>query len=537
VAEVEVLGDPVTYAEAMRSPEAQRWEEAMLKEMGSLVGAGTWTLCTLPPGAKVIGVRWVYKTKRDEMGNVTCFKARLVRSPRQVPGVDCGETFAPVARLSSLRLVLALAAKMDWDIDQMDVETAFLNAPVQGEVYVKQPPGHEVRGPNGEELVCRLHRSLYGLKDSPRNWNTELDTWLRQYGLVPTDADVCVYVKGSPEGEEGVLIVIVYVDDLVIVGSRRRSIDAFKRAISGVFRMKDLGVLGFVLGMEVRRDRARRTLEIRQTAYVDRMLERFGMGECRPVATPMEERLQLPRLSGGCGGLSGEYMSLVGSLQYAAIVSRPDIAFAVQALSRHLQCSGEEHWMAGKRVLRYLRGTRTLGIKYSAEGARDGEPLVGYAQELQGFSDADWAGDRETRRSTTGYVFKMAGGSVSWGSKLQQSVALSSAESEYMAASVATQEALYLRRLLGDLGVEQRGPTVIWEDNQGCVALAKNPVHHQRTKHIDIRYHFVRECVASNEIDLVWIPTQDQQADLLTKALGAQRNVYLRDKLLGYKID
>jgi hypothetical protein len=229
--------------------------------------------------------------------------------------------------------------------------------------------------------------------------------------------------------------VLVYVDDLVIVGSSRSTINAFK--------MKDLGELRWVLGMEVRRDRARRTLEIRQTPYIDRLLRRFGMEDCSTVATPVEVGLQLPRLSGSNGGPNSEYMSLVRSLQYAAIVSRPDIAFLGQMLSRHMQASGEAHWQAAKRGLRYLKATRTLGIKYSSAGASASQP-EGHAQ-LLGYSDADWAGDRETRRSTTGYVFKMAGASVSWASRLQQSVALSSTESEYMAASAAVQEAVYLR--------------------------------------------------------------------------------------------
>jgi len=344
-----------------------------------------------------------------------------------------------------------------------------------------------------------------------------------------------VYVKGSPDEEGGILIVLVYVDDLVIVGSSKSTIDAFKQAISGRFKMKDLGELRWVLGMEVRRDRAKRTLELRQTAYIDRVLERFGMANCRTAATPAEVGLQLPRLSGGNGRPNSEYMSLVGSLQFAAIMTRPDCSYIVQVLSRHLQASGEDHWTAGKRVLRYLKGTRTLGLKFSAAGAQATE-LTGYAQ-LLGYSDADWASDRETRRSTTGYLFKLAGGSVSWASRLQPTVALSSTESEYMAASAAVQEAIYLRLLMEKLGFSQEGPTVIREDNQGCIALSENPVNHQRSKHIDIKYHFTRERVESEDVKLVYVPTEHQQADLLTKALAAPRTAYLRDRVLGYKID
>lgn len=219
-------------------------------------------------------------------------------------------------------------------------------------------------------------------------------------------------------------------------------------------------------------------------------------------------------------------MSLVGSLVYAAMVTRLDIAHRIQVLGRHLQASGQEHWTAAKRVLRYLKGTRELGIVYGANGARD--------IELYGYCDADWAGDIETRRSTTGYVFMLGGGSISWASKLQPTVALSSTEAEYMAACAAVQEAIYMRRLLGDLKCEQVQPTIIWEDNQGCIAMSKNPIHHKRTKHIDIRYHFTREKVESGEIDLKYVSTEHQLADLLTKPLLSHRVACLRARVLGY---
>lgn len=515
-------GDPNSYEEAMMSANAQHWIKAADAEHEALVKQKTWFLVKKPPGANVIGVKWVFKTKLDEHGKVARYKARLVaQGYSQEPGRDYFETYAPVAKLSSIRAVLAICAVENWHIHNMDVDTAFLQSPVYEEIYVKQPKGYEIRGANGEELVCRVLKSLYGLKQSPRNWNKVLNEWLQSYELVPLPADPCVFIFVT---DEGTLIIIIYVDDLIIAGSCQRLIDEFKAAISARFNMKDLGPLVWMLGMQIVRDRLKRTIVISQTAYIDRVVEKFGMSDCKPVATPAEGVLSRETCDGE-GSPDGEYMSLVGSLLYAAMVTRPDIAYAVQALGRHLQASGPEHWMAAKRVLRYLKGTRDMGIVYG---------LTDDSLELHGYCDADWGGDRDTRRSTTAYVFMLAGGAVSWGSKLQPTVALSSAEAEYMAACSAVQEAVYMRRLLSGLGYQGDVPTIIYEDNQGCIALSENPVLHKRTKHIDIRYHFTREKVESGEVVLEYIPTEHQLADLLTKALLRHRVTSLRDQVMGY---
>jgi hypothetical protein len=498
----------------------------MDEELQAHESNGTWIqiLCELPPGANVIGSRWVYKTKRNELGEAVRLKARFVgQGFSQVPGQDYFETWSPVAKLSTIRVVLTLTAIYDWELHQADAFTAFLQSEVKEVLYVKQPQGYQKRGANGKVLVCKLRKSLYGIKQASRNWHVVIDKWLREYGLVPSKADPCLYVMCHSNGD--MLVVVLYVDDLMIAGSKLKIVEHFKRAIAERFTMTDLGNLRWLLGMEVRRNRAKRTIEINQTAYIDRILQRYGMMDCKPVATPGEGTLSRLTVEDG-GKPDGEYMSLVGSLVYAAMVTRLDIAHRIQVLGRHLQASGQEHWTAAKRVLKYLKGTRELGIVYGANGARD--------IELYGYCDADWAGDIETRRSTTGYVFMLGGGSISWASKLQPTVALSSTEAEYMAACAAVQEAIYMRRLLGDLKCEQVQPTIIWEDNQGCIAMSKNPIHHKRTKHLDIRYHFTREKVESGEIDLKYVSTEHQLADLLTKPLLSHRVAGLRARLLGY---
>ena len=540
-AAAQLSGDPQTYKQAMRSPDAAKWQQDMDREVRALKENGVIKTTVLPPGAKVTGSRWHYKTKRDATGSVVRHKARLVAQGfTQIEGIYYVDTFAPVATTSSVRAVLALAAPEDLELHNMDVDTAFLQSPLDEVVYLRQPSGYEQFDPGGRRLVWRLHKSLYGLKQSSRNWHQTIDGWLCSYGFIPSGADPCVYVLR--EGKY-VLIVVLYVDDLVIAGNQPSTIDRFKAAISVRFKMKDLGELRWILGMEVVRDRSKHTVELRQTAYVDRILERFGMADCSPVPTPAAEGV-LKRLevnsNNSCA--DSEFRCLVGSLLHAARVTRPDIMFAVQQLSRHLQAAEAEHWTAAKRVLRYLRGTRELGILYGGKVCVKRTRLVSYYArnldtELVGYCDSDWGSDPATSRSTTGHAYMLAGGPVSWESRLQPTVALSSTEAEYMAACSAVQEAVHLRQLLADIGYEQEGPRTIYEDNQGCIALSGNPVVGKRSKHIAIRYHFTRERVESGEVKLVHVPTEHQYADLLTKSLARVKVERLRQQLHGYGFD
>jgi hypothetical protein len=497
------------------------WKQAMYEEYDALKANGTWDLVVLPRGKNVIGTKWVYKIKRDQHGNIARYKARVVvQGFRQRFGHDYDETFAPVAKMSSIRALLAVAAVRGMVLENMDVDTAFLQSPVEEEVYVHQPKGYEVPGADGIRLVCKLKRSLYGLKQAPRNWNKTFHGWMIKYGFKSSDADHCVYVlivNGS------IIVVILYVDDVIIAGDNQAVVDHFKDAIACRFKMKDLGALRWVLGMEVIRDVIKGTIQIKQTAYVDKILARFGMSQCKPVATPMEGALR--RSDYDDEQLRSEYMSLVGSLMHVAVMSRPDAMYAVNALGRHMQHPCHDHLVAGKRVLRYLAGTRDVGLVYGSAGLK---PAV--------YADASWGDDRDTGRSTTVYVVMLGGGAISWGSRLQPTVALSSTEAEYMALCSATQEAIHVRRLLADMGMVQQVPTIIYEDNQGCIALTANPVDHKRTKHINIRFHFTRERIESGEIVVEYVATEHQLADLLTKPLLSHRIAFLRDQVLGIKI-
>jgi Reverse transcriptase (RNA-dependent DNA polymerase) len=514
------IQEPRSYAEAMSGPHAAEWKKAQDEEYNAQVANDTWELVPVPEGKNVIGCKWVYKVKLDEHNVVQRLKGRdVVVGKWQIYKEDYDETFAPVAKPSSIRAVIAVAAVKGMVLENLDVDTAFLQSKVEEEVYVEQPRGYEVKGPNGEKLVRKLKKSLYGLKQAPRNWNKTFDEWIRKLGFEPSQADQCVYVMVV---EGSIIVVILYVDDMIIAGDNQEVVDRFKKDVAKRFKVKELGGLRWILGMEVIRDTDKMTIEIKQTAYIDKILARFGMSQCKPVSTPMEKVLR--RAETGDDQLRSEYMKLVGSILYPANMTRPDIMYPSQSLARNMQSPSHVHFTAGKRVIRYLMGTRDEGIIY---GVGDLEPVI--------YVDASWGDDPDTGRSTTGYVVMMAGGAISWGSKLQQTVALSSTEAEYMALCAATQEAIHVRRLVGDLGIELKEPTIIYEDNQGCIAISKNPVDHKRTKHINLRYHFTRERIESGDIKVEYMATEHQLADLMTKPLMSHRLETLRKQVMGSK--
>jgi molybdopterin-guanine dinucleotide biosynthesis protein A len=527
------LADPKNYNEARRRPDQQQWLKATKEEYTSLLTHGTFTLVPLPPGRKAIGSRWVFKTKRNGDGSVARYKARLVAQGfSQRPGVDFvpDELSAPVASLDSIRTVLAVAAYHSWEILQMDVDTAYLNAAVAEEIYMRQPPGFVNATKDGEPFVCLLHRSLYGLKQAAYNWNQTITEFFIEMGFQASSQDLCVFTR--TQGRAATIIVL-YVDDLLITGNSPAALQSTKAKISQRFKTKDLGNVGTLLGMQVTRDREKGLLKITQTRYVEEMLSRYGLQDSNPVLTPSEPGESLSQ--DDCPTTEQErrrmqqapYANLVGSLMYAARGTRPDIANAVRVLARFIQNPGEKHWRAAKRVLRYLSGTRDLGITYH----RAGEP--GGAAGLAGYSDADWAGDLDNRKSTTGTAFMLAGGVISFTSKLQTVVARSSTESEYIALFEAAQTAQSLRQLLKDVGEPQHEPTPLYEDNQACIIISNPKAYTKKSRTIDVKYHFTRELVEKGEICVLPIPTAQQLADICTKNLPAPRLRLLRDELLG----
>lgn len=378
-----------------------------------------------------------------------------------------------------------------------------------------QPPGFVVDG--HETKVMRLHKALYGLRQVPRAWNAKLDTTLDALGFYRSISDHAVYTRGQGPGR---LLVGVYVDDLIITGADDAEILRFKAEMQKEFRMSDLGLLSYYLGVEVRQDKD--GITIAQTAYADKLLEQAGMKDCNASASPMEARLKLSKRSTAAETDATAYRSIVGGLRYL-VHTWPDIAFAVGYVSRYMEKPTVEHLAAVKHILRYVAGTRTLGC-FMSRGALTDEHLIGY-------SDSDMAGDLDDRKSTSGVLFFLGGCPVSWQSTKQKVVALSTCEAEYIAATTVACQAIWLSRLLADLTGEKPAPATIKVDNKSAISLCKNPVYHDRSKHIDVRCHFIRECVEDGKIDVEYTSTVEQLADILTKPLGRVRFQELRDKI------
>jgi hypothetical protein len=520
---------PKTEAEALADP---LWKEAISEELTKLQALGTWEYAELPTGRKAVGCKWVFTVKYTPTGLIDRYKARLVAQGfSQLPGDDYLETFSPTIRAESLRTLLALGALEDLEIRQVDVVSAYPRAQLHATVYMKPPRALEA--PEGSVLL--LGRPLYGLKQSGREWYLEACRGLETLGFRPCFSDPSVFVT-----EDRSQIIGLYVDDMLIFGRSLQAVDATVQGIKALWEIKDLGDVSLILGLKIVRDRASKTLKINQTHYIQSLMERFRLQNANSIGLPVGDRNALVQ------GASSEpqadqalYQQAIGALMWLAKGSRPDIMYAVGQLSQHCNCPTIRHWNSALRVLRYLKGTEDYCVQYGPigpEGAGAGDLKSPVSPKLQGYCDADYAGDTVDRRSVTGHLFTMNRGPVSWTSTKQRCVATSTTESEYIALSEACKQGQWLRALLREL---QRTKLLgeglampIYSDNQACIALAKDPVAHSRTKHIDVRYHYIRELVVGGKTTVDYCPTADMTADILTKPLSLQGFQRCRQKLL-----
>jgi hypothetical protein len=502
--------EPKTYQEASQQ---RVWVAAMREELRALDENQTWSVVELPKGRKVVGSKWIFKTKFKSNGEIERHKARLVaKGFTQTFGVDYKETFAPVAKMNTVRVLLSVAVNKAWPLYQLDVKNAFLHGDLEEEVYMKLPPGHPQAGDSN--LVCRLHKSLYGLKQSPRAWYSKLSSVLEANGFKRSNADSSMFVRS---GSSGKIVVLVYVDDIIVTGDNGDEINTLKRSLQCQFAIKDLGVLKYFLGIEVAR--SHKGLFLNQRKYLLDLLEEAEMMDSKPCATPLDSKLKLElegkKLSNIC-----EYQRLVGKLIYLTI-TRPDITFAVSLISQFMHAPTEAHMQIVKRVLRYLKGSIGRGILMQNNQHTN----------IMGFSDADWAGNACDRKSTTGYCTLVGGNLVSWKSKKQNVIARSSAEAEYRAMASTACELIWLKYLLSDLGFPHAHPIPMFCDNQAAMHIAANPVFHERTKHIEVDCHYVRSQVQNKIIDTVFTRSHDQLADLFTKSLPSAHFLRLLSKL------
>lgn len=504
--------EPQTYDEAVNSVDNEKWKEAMDDEYNSLLTNDTWILVEKPLNKGVIDNKWVFKVKQNPNGSIERYRARLVgRGFTQQYGVDYDETFSPVVRFTSIRTLLAIAARNKYKVKQFDVKTAFLYGELQEDVYMKQPIGFD----DNTGRVCKLKKSLYGLKQASRCWNIKFKNFIEKFGFVATESDPCVFISVSGES---VAILAIYVDDGLVIGNNERVIDSVITHLKQQFEVKTIE-LGCFLGIEIQRlDDG--SIFLNQKAYARKVLNKFSMIDCNAVATPADSNQVLEKFEDS-EIANYPYRQLVGSLMYLAIATRPDIAFAIGKVSRFLERPTQAHVVAAKRILKYIKGTISHGILYDSYGEN----------RIDGYSDADYAGDVTSRKSTSGYAFVIGNGVVSWGSILQKSISLSTMESEYISASEATRELIWLNRLTNELTQDKFGTPILFVDNQSAIKLANNPVNHKRSKHIDVKYHFIREKLNDGILKLEDIRSEDQLADIFTKALPKQRFQELRSKL------
>ena len=509
--ETNSIGEPASYSEAVSSIDSTKWLFSMQEEIESLYKNKTWVLVKPPARKRIVGCKWIFKIKAGIPGvEKARYKARLVaKGYSQVPGVDFNDIFSPVVKHSSIRVLLALVAMHDLELEQLDVKTAFLHGELQEDIYMQQPEGFVVEGK--EDHVCLLKKSLYGLKQSSRQWYKRFDSFMVGSGYSRSSYDSCVYFRNTHDGS--FIYLLLYVDDMLIAAKNMSDIEELKKQLNRVFEMKDLGAAKKILGMKIERDRIGGKLYLTQKSYIEKVLERFGMKNAKPVSTPFSAHFKLSASLSPKSDNEKRYMArvpysnAVGSMMYAMVCTRPDISHAVSVVSRYMACPGKSHWNAVKWILRYLRGTSDTYLEFG----KSSSSLVGYV-------DSDYAGDLDKRRSLTGYVFTLGGSAISWKASLQPVVALSTTEAEYIAVTEVIKEGIWLRGLLGELSSCSDKIDILC-DSQSAIHLTKDQMFHERTKHIDIKYHFVRDIISRGDILVKKISTHENPADMLTKPL------------------
>lgn len=509
---VSLPSEPTSVAAALKHPQ---WKAAMQAEYDALLKNQTWSLVSLPPGRKPIGCKWVFKLKQNADGSLNRYKARLVaKGFHQKPGFDFGETFSPVVKPVTVRVVLTVALSNHWPIKQLDINNAFLNGTLSEEVYMSQPPGFVS---HSSDLVCKLHKSLYGLRQAPRAWFTKLASTLLKFGFINARSDTSLFVRKTTTS---IIYILVYVDDIIITGSSTLEVSQLTSSLHKEFALKDLGDLNYFLGIQVTKT-ASGGLLLSQTKYVTDLLQKVNMTIANPQPTPMVSTAKFTLDGTSVFSDPHLYRATVGALQYVC-VTRPDLAYSVNKLSQFMHNPLDDHWQGVKRILRYLAGTKTMGLQL----------LPTSHPRLTALCDADWGSDPVDRRSTSGFCIYFGPNLISWVSKKQPIVSRSSTEAEYRALALTVAELTWLKSLMTELCLpKSSSPPIVYCDNSSTVLLSANPVMHSRTKHIELDLYFVREKVQNKEVSVCHISAKDQIADALTKPLPKSQFLLSRHKL------
>lgn len=504
-AALEAESDPISYKQAMDAIDSDSWQLAMNEEIKSLHENQTWELVDLPSDQKPIPVKWVYKKKLKSDGSLERYKARLVvKGFRQKEGIDYKEVYAPVSKHATLRTLLSVVAAEDLELHQLDVKTAFLNGELEEMIFINQPEGFI----QDNSKVYRLKKALYGLKQAPRAWNARLKIELDKLGFTQSLADPGLFILRKNEDP---VYLLVYVDDLLLASASLALINSVKSNLSRAFEIHDLCDAQFFLGMQILRNRSEKTLKLFQSKYALEVVTRFGLADSNPRSLPISPSNPLSSSTDSSAVNGTLFMEIIGSLMYLAVCTRPDLSYVVGLLSRFASKPSLEHINIAKGVLRYVLGTFELGLVFTS--AKPG---------LQCFCDANYAADVDCRRSTSGLILLLNGGPVSWASKLQPTVAASTTEAEYISAAFATKEILWLKSLLFDFDMPLSSIPV-YCDNQAAIKIIRNPISSNRSKHIDVAFHFIRHHVAQGELTFEFCPTARMLADFLTKPLSKER--------------
>ncbi|KAH9716339.1 retrovirus-related pol polyprotein from transposon RE2 [Citrus sinensis] len=511
--------EPTSMTHALKD---HNWRRAMSEEYDALVRNGTWEL--VPPNGitNLVGCKWIFRIKRHSDGSLDRFKARLVaKGFHQRPGVDYHETFSPVVKPTTVRLVLSIAISNGWSLCQLDINNTFLQGRLSEHVYMAQPPGFV--DSDRPTYVCKLHKAIYGLKQAPRAWYHELRQFLVHSGFTNSHSDTSLFVLNTGRH---ILFLLVYVDDIIVTGNIDDLVSQFVGCLAQRFSLKDLGSLSYFLGIEVVPHW--RGILLSQRRYIQDLLKRTHMADATLVLTPLPTNSSSLTITSGTP-LSdpSQVRAVVGSLQYLSLTP-PDISFAVNKMAQFMHQPTDEHWVLVKRILRYLCGTLDKGLLLHHESSLS---LHGFSDALHAFSDADWAGNKDDYSSTSAYLVYLRRNLISWSSKKQQTIARSSIEAEYRSVAATAAELRWVCSLLAELGVTLQSSPVVYCDNIGATQLSSNPVFHSRMKHVAVDYHFIREQVQSGLLRVAHVSSADQLVDLLTKPLPRSQFLLLRDKI------
>ncbi|GJX74385.1 putative RNA-directed DNA polymerase [Tanacetum coccineum] len=503
------------------NPESDKWLKAMNMEMQSMKDNQVWILVELPPNGRTVGSKWLFKKKTDMDGNVHTFKARLVaKGYTQTYGVDYGETFSPVADIRAIRILLAIAAFYNYEIWKMDVKTSFLNGHLSEDIYMVQPEGFV--DPKHPNKVCKLQRSIYGLKHASRSWNKRFDEEIRRIGFTQNPDEPCVYLKASGSN---VAFLVLYVDDILLMGNHVAMLQEVKSWLCKCFSMKNLGEAAYILGIKIIRDRSKRLIALSQSAYLEKILKKFRMENSKKGYTLMMEKPDYRKSHGAKTPTEVQrmqrvpYASAIGSIMYAVRCTRPDVAFAQNLCICFQQNPGEIHWTAVKNILKYLRNTKDMVLVYEAKPEDE--------LKVSCYADASFQTDKDDTKSQTGYVFVLNGGAVDWKSAKQSTTAMSSTEAEYIAAAEASMEAVWMRKFIDGLGgvmSSNKRPMEMLCDNEPALAIAGDPAILKGARHFQRKYHYIREVIQRGEIVLKKVHTDDNVVDPFTKPMSFSKH-------------